>query len=300
MAFEALSEDTQIPHCLCDKPGKRILWHQEPGLRYVRCQTCGLIVRDPAPNMSQMSQEFYEGAYWGQPPECYVEHQRQHTRDIIQCLTALLGNHYHGTIRVLDVGCGLGVFLEEARGVGWDISGLEPSSYPACYVEEKLGITVERRFLEQADYSDNAFDVVYMNNALEHVADPVRTLRQVYRILRPGGLFYVEVPMETRRANFAIVALTRLLNRPFYPDRPGSFFDMAHAYIFNQKTLSRALHLTGFEVIDRRIEGWGTRWIDTNPSLLTRILRLGLIIHNIDVALLGFGYLMIWARKNYP
>jgi 2-polyprenyl-3-methyl-5-hydroxy-6-metoxy-1,4-benzoquinol methylase len=97
--------------------------------------------------------------------------------------------------RVLDVGCGRGEMLAALQRKGADVYGTQISA-PAARVAGRL-IGRDRVFvgeLADARYDAASFDCVTICHVLEHVADPLAVLREVTRLLKPGGLLYVEVP----------------------------------------------------------------------------------------------------------
>lgn len=100
---------------------------------------------------------------------------------------------YRRTNRVLDIGCGAGSVLEAAKRAGWDGEGLE-ISVPAVEYVRSLGFKVFQGDLASAPYPDDYFDVVIASELLEHVTDPLSLLKQVARILRPGGVLWATTP----------------------------------------------------------------------------------------------------------
>jgi SAM-dependent methyltransferase len=105
--------------------------------------------------------------------------------------------------RVLDVGCGTGSHLDAARRLGWEAYGVEISPAASQIARETLGLAVVTGALEDAGYPDAHFDVVSLFHVLEHLPDPVGTLREVARVLRPGGLALLAVPNHRSLAAFA-------------------------------------------------------------------------------------------------
>jgi len=99
--------------------------------------------------------------------------------------------------RLLDVGSGPGFFLLHGveRGT-WTVRGLEPSSQAAAY-SRGLGLEITQAFLnDQTAATLGRFDVVHMNEVLEHVPDPRQVLRAVDGLLEPGGLVALMVPND--------------------------------------------------------------------------------------------------------
>ena len=108
----------------------------------------------------------------------------------------LLKHHLNGSSpqRVLDLGCGYGGFLPGLKEIGQEI-------YPSDISLDSMSYCVERGFTKSTvgsgyslPYADDSFDLVCMFDAIEHIPDDNRVMREVHRILRPGGQILVTVP----------------------------------------------------------------------------------------------------------
>jgi 2-polyprenyl-3-methyl-5-hydroxy-6-metoxy-1,4-benzoquinol methylase len=88
---------------------------------------------------------------------------------------------------LLEIGCGQGLFLERAREHGWRVKGVEILPPLAARASER-GLAVFAGTLEQAGFPAASFDTVVMREVIEHIVDPVSLLREVARVLRPGGV----------------------------------------------------------------------------------------------------------------
>jgi SAM-dependent methyltransferase len=96
--------------------------------------------------------------------------------------------------RLLDFGCGRGDFLEEMRGFGWKVEGVEISPQAAAALEDRTGIRTHVGSLPHPDLKPQSFDAVTMWNALEHVHDPRGIVRAARDLLRTGGVLVIGVP----------------------------------------------------------------------------------------------------------
>ena len=96
--------------------------------------------------------------------------------------------------RLLDVGCGGGDFLAEMQSLGWDVAGIEPDATAASAARARLGVTVEGGTAETSAFPAGSFDVVTLNHVIEHVPDPITTLRACGRLLRTGGTLVLVTP----------------------------------------------------------------------------------------------------------
>ncbi|MGH9127850.1 MAG: class I SAM-dependent methyltransferase [Acidimicrobiales bacterium] len=94
---------------------------------------------------------------------------------------------------LLDVGCGNGSFLLSMRQVGWRIQGTEPDSVAAARAAA-AGVPVVAGLLEEGMFQSASFDVVTLNHVLEHLHDPVATLRICRALLKPTGHCWVATP----------------------------------------------------------------------------------------------------------
>jgi SAM-dependent methyltransferase len=95
--------------------------------------------------------------------------------------------------RVLDFGCGAGDSLAELRDRGWECHGVELSPR-AIAVARGRGLDVRPATDGPDGFPDDTFDYVRANHSLEHVLDPPAVLRQMHRVLRPGGTLFLGVP----------------------------------------------------------------------------------------------------------
>ena len=94
--------------------------------------------------------------------------------------------------KVLDVGCGQGVGLEVFKAAGLDPIGVTLGpDVEACRAK---GLNVVEMDLSFLDFEDERFDLVWCRHALEHSVFPFFTLSEMHRVLKPGGVLYVEVP----------------------------------------------------------------------------------------------------------
>ena len=135
--------------------------------------------------------------------------------------------------RILDVGCGLGHLLSGVNPE-WERHGVEISEYAA----ERAAThgTIVTGDLQSACYPDAWFDVVTLYHVIEHMEDPVAELREIRRVLRPGGWLVVGTP------NFDSACARR------YGDRFRMLHDKTHISLFSAESLRRLLEDHGFNV----------------------------------------------------
>jgi SAM-dependent methyltransferase len=107
--------------------------------------------------------------------------------------------------RLLDVGCGDGFFLLQLRRLGFNCAGLDPSAQMIERCRRRPGLEGVELLCGVLDgyQPSQPFDVAVCGETLEHIEDDVAALRQVHRLLRPGGVLVLTVPVDMRLWNEA-------------------------------------------------------------------------------------------------
>jgi 2-polyprenyl-3-methyl-5-hydroxy-6-metoxy-1,4-benzoquinol methylase len=151
--------------------------------------------------------------------------------------------------KLLDVGCGVGVFLGVAKSRGWDVTGVDVSEYASGYAREKLGLDARTGKLDEVGLAEKSFDVITLWDVFEHFPDPVRQLREVRRLLKDDGVILLDTPNER--------GLLRELSRWIYKLSFGAIqypakklHHVYHLFYYSPATLAGMLQKAGFEVID--------------------------------------------------
>jgi SAM-dependent methyltransferase len=178
-------------------------------------------------------------AYTQMVDEAYVAEEaarRATCRKLLSAASAHLPDD--GPPLVLDVGCGVGLLLDEARRRGWRTQGVELSDWGVRRARH-LGLEVFQGDLEEAGFAPGSFDAVFMIDVLEHLADPVRTLVKVSQMLRPGGVLCLVTPDAASAAAW-------VLGRRWWGMLPG------HVVLFPHQRLCELLRTLGFGVGSQR------------------------------------------------
>ena len=140
--------------------------------------------------------------------------------------------------KLLDVGCASGLFLKCASEAGWNVCGIEPAAVLARNAERLLagsGRVVCASLLE-ADLAPASFHVITLWDVLEHVNDPISTLRRCFTLLRPGAYLFLNVP--------DINSLPARLLRSRWP-----LLLPEHLSYFTRESLKRCGKLSGLEPV---------------------------------------------------
>lgn len=203
---------------------------------YLRCRGCGLATLAEGPDRRNLD-AFYATDY--ELGSAEFAHGRR------SLLSRLRAANFHrmarkieamiGKGRILDVGCGSGVFLAALRERGWDVAGVEPHLTAARQLRAHHGIEVHVGTLEEASTDWGSFDAASLLDVLEHLPDPVLALQKVWSLLRPGGVLIVTTPNVDSFEH-------RLFGRHWYALQPPD-----HLWLFSSGSLEQLVTRSGFD-----------------------------------------------------
>jgi SAM-dependent methyltransferase len=194
-----------------------------PELRFGRCTGCGLIYkREQKPGLEG---DGYEEDYFRHNRAKYLERWDHRVRKCQRQILACLEYAPHAK-SVLDIGCSAGYVLEAGRRLGLEPTGLDLSKFAVGLCRER-GYRAEQGSLMRMPFEDNAFDIITLKHTLEHVTQPMDGLREIQRVLRPGGVAFIVVP----DAAYWKIPLMPRKGRSFRPDRRGW---QHHVYFYEQ------------------------------------------------------------------
>jgi 2-polyprenyl-3-methyl-5-hydroxy-6-metoxy-1,4-benzoquinol methylase len=138
--------------------------------------------------------------------------------------------------RLLDVGCGSGEWLATMRELGWLVEGCDFDKH-AVGIARQRGLKVNCGSLEEQNYPDKSFDAVTLNHVIEHVPDPLHTLAECGRILKPGGKLVLFTPNNASLGHRIFKESWRGLEPP------------RHLHVFSMQSMRCVLAAAGFQKV---------------------------------------------------
>jgi SAM-dependent methyltransferase len=228
----------------------------------------------------------------------YFQHHDQDTKDAGGHLFLARAAELCGKQgRLLDIGVGRGELLRAAIEEGWEAVGIEPSPEFARYATNYSGAEVIPRAIEECTFEDASFDVVVLGAVLEHLYNPNETIREIARILRPGGVLFVDVPNEGG-LYFRLGNIYERLRGRNWVVNLAPTFPPFHIFGFTPRALRALLAKHGLVPAQWRVYG-GRSLVPSGDSLLGNFERLAA---QAVTALSRFGslgtYIETWAIKQ--
>lgn len=253
---------TQLVNCpACHHPTNRVLAKVFSSpvrmmTDLVRCRSCKLAYLNPRPSHSQ-EKTFYEKEYFERADFKEWKDNRVHffeyALDKLEKKT--------DQRNLLDVGCGGGFFLDMARQRGWNVKGLELSEAAVKYAQESLHLPVFQKEIRDCGFASDEFSVITLWNVLDQMWDPDLQIKELHRIMKPGGLLALRVTnlsfhLALHRF-FESLKSIHLIRRDL---REPTVF---HLMMFNVVSLKRFLESAGFA--DIKVDNSP---LDTAPQVL--------------------------------
>ncbi len=222
----------------------------------VKCTNCKLIFTNPRPT-PEWRMRFYDpncNPYMKELGRDFVYHPMDDRIIAFDRILKFTKNKVGTNNKLLDIGCAGGQFVKKALEHGFEAEGIDHSPGALSYAEKHYGIKLIRGEADNMPIPDNTYDIVTLLHVFEHFRKPMDTLQEIKRILKPGGMMFIETPNCLRfylfEKYFALLKPTffKIHNKigpkwekeiPWYP------FD--HYYHWTSDTLLTALWKTGFK-----------------------------------------------------
>lgn len=212
------------------------------------CHGCGLLFSNPFPTEQQLQQYYSGDGAWAVAQADRLRQieavsarrlteNRRSTRPagpplrselLLRALAPYIPlDEPRQGMKVLDVGCGDGKFLDRLQARGWDTYGIEPT----------VGVAFPRHHCLTSPPQDGSFDLIILHHVLEHVTNPLGLLRQLAGTARDGGMLFVSVP--------------RLDTLPQHRDFRYCLNGRQHSVCFSEACLTGLLARAGFATVAR-------------------------------------------------
>lgn len=167
-------------------------------------------------------------------------------KDFYDFLTQNINSSYK---QLLDVGCGTGEFLNFMSDLKFKCTGIEPSKDAAEKAKQK-GICVCNcdllEYYEKYFNENDKFNVINLNNVLEHIADPLLFISKCRKIITEGGIIRIKVPNDFNKLQLDVEQ--NLNKEPWWISIPD------HINYFDFDSLSKLVSAQGFEILYKTVD----------------------------------------------
>jgi len=209
-----------------------------------QCQKCGLVSLDPMPPPEEI-ERMYGLNYFSGYREPDIRSVQSEKEEFCKTRLRYIKEYSKGG-RVLEIGCATGAALWAFKEEGFEEFGVEIGPEIVDWVANNLDVCISRGTLENRHFPEGCFDLVYHSHVIEHVQNPIFFVKEIHRILKPGGIMALACPLEANSLAFRLLATfgpkfsLKWETRRKFPD---------HLWYFNVNTIGWLIKMAGFKTI---------------------------------------------------
>ncbi len=297
------------PHChICTSTKTARIRHID---RYeqLRCLICGIVFIHPQPPRKKVFENNNDRYDSEETLRTYKTMEGKFFKRAQQCADILKKGQtfsqkrsdLSGNKKLLDVGCSNGQYLKIFRDCGYEGYGIDISPHAVRYATEHYRLAAEVTSLDDFRAKNGPFDVITLFDVIEHLHDPVDSLKKLHKLLKPGGILVLQTP------NYDSL-IQRMTGIRWY-----WLLVPHHLFLFSERSmeifLRRDFDILHLQTWDDMYEFWsniltilGLSNTGKYPRLHRRIVRvLQLITTPLSWAWSTYGYggeLVVYARRK--
>lgn len=227
---------------VCDASGPKPIMERF-GRKVLQCEECGIGFMDAFPR--NLGDVYSHEGYNATQEANYLHNVDYRKRRFGLERLGIIRRHITKPIenvRLLDLGCGTGWFLEVAKNEGFNVNGIELGKEIAKHTSKRLGIKIFTDSIQDLPRTEK-FDVITLFDVLEHVPDPRAVLTAVREHLNPAGIALIFIP------NLDSVGLKILR------ERSSLVMPAEHLFYFTPKSLRSLIGSIPLEVVEFQTKG---------------------------------------------
>lgn len=196
------------------------------------CEQCGTGSTEPLPSISE---SHYEGEV--RPEIITEEYSLEINRAVIKFIDKFTAIRGEPPVSMVDIGCGNGLILLEAKRLGLQVKGVEPSK-EMCETVIKRGIPVFNGYLEEFNELGN-FDIILLSSVIEHFEDPIKALEILHTNMSDKAVIVCQQAVYDG-------LIPKLIKKFWYGWSPSE-----HYWHFTESAFVRLLNIVKFNVVTR-------------------------------------------------
>lgn len=205
-----------------------------------KCNNCGMIYTNPRPYEKEIKYYYIS--------DNYISHNHG-KNDIISKIYELIRNKsikrkhliinkYFQQGNILDIGCGIGLFLNYFRKKRWNSFGVEPNEKAREIAKNNYNIPIFEK-LEEIENKDNKYEVITMWHSLEHIYRIDETLKKIVSLLAKDGILVIAIPNN------------QAYDSVKYKEKWAAWDVPRHIYHFNNQTITALLEKYNMILIEK-------------------------------------------------
>ena len=210
------------------------------GYSVVRCRKCSLLMLNPQPSDKELKEIYSSDYFLGQRTSAEAKRTAEMKLATAKYYLDIITRYNRKPIKnLLEIGCGNGEFLLEAKSKGIQVTGVDISSTAVKAARNKIGHSgsVICGAIEDINLPAHFFDICILSDILEHTRNPLTFLERVHKLIKPNGLLFICMPSLDGFYH-------KLLKQRWMEFKP------EHLFYFNSQTIQKLLLKTGYSRIN--------------------------------------------------
>lgn len=257
----------------------------------IECTLCNVAWQWPRQRSPRESQDIFSAAYEQKAIGSYFDetrrievakYQAEYLKDVIN----------KSSPKLLDIGCGDGIFAQEMAVMGWTVTGLDPALPHKCNLLQTDQLSFKRE-LAPPNCKEELFDVVTLMDVIEHIDDPAHFLKYVISYLKPGGYLVLET------GNYQSTG--RIVE-----DRKWWNYQLDHRWYFAPPQIESLLSYNGMDnifLVDKVLRPWVKQGKADSVSLkydFLSTIKMLLRNPNHPISTCKINSRLVHAKRNWP
>ncbi|MFK5915794.1 MAG: class I SAM-dependent methyltransferase [Woeseiaceae bacterium] len=235
--------DQVYTHCpVCNTDDIRSYHQDSNGIKISKCPSCSVQFMNPVYSDNYIN-DFYNNYTEDSYSQKVLDEQNFTANDYLQSVEKYLGR----TGSMLDFGSGNGQHSQVAMRRGWEVVGYDIDCKVAEKISNKFNFTYLCGAFEDVEWKRKKFDLVYANQVVEHLKDPISMIKLIHARLNENGIFLVAVPNINSLSSRIKIMLEKAGVRK---KNKGKYYDTGHhVFYYDKKSIVKMLKIAGFDVI---------------------------------------------------
>ena len=261
--IKGLHSDLELIACpICNEQDYTEHLFVDNSFNIVRCKQCGLVYVNPQPTIEDLVKKYNEktglneGSSVSYPHGLKVYTGFEYAHMLKANIRSRIIRKYRKEGRILEIGCSVGYFLKVMRDQGYKTYGVEIFNLAADYGKKNFNLNIFCGDVSSADFANEEFDIVTMFDVISHLRAPIRTLKEINRILKVDGLLVFETG---NKGEFDSKEQITKWGDEWGPEE--------HLFHYSRKALRKLLKKTGFEVLE----------INTYPVIISSLVEANML-----------------------
>jgi SAM-dependent methyltransferase len=247
----AMEFDRPLEVCpLCSFPSPRSYDRDHRGVAISACPACGVKFMNPQYTDAYLAKFYSDYIPLDRPFGDGPKHEAIAQRRRVENYERI--EQFVSVGRLLAIGCGDGLELKIAKQRGWNAEGYDVDASTTEHLARSLDLHIYSGDLYELGLPSEGYDCIYLDQVIEHPKQPQKLLREVHRLLRPGGVLYIGCPNIASLSSTSKHVLERLGIRR---RNRGRYYNTEHHLFFYSPGVLRQLleRVFGFRIL--RVQG---------------------------------------------